>query len=896
LRLRLMLMSVVVVLLTILPAAWLVNNLLQAHLAQDVSRQLQSDVSAAFLYYQSLVERVVSAARTAAADTTVKTTLRLQILGQLQKHLDQLADQLHLDFLVIVDPEDGKILLPKFPHRVTRIDLADHPLAGQSAVARSSGGTLLEENAALLYLLEQKGRDIDFRPVVLIEAVAPVTLRDRVLGIMLAGVMVTDNHELIRGMEKASGGDSIAIVAANRLAASSVPEETMASQRFVRFPASLDYGNPFQPSLEDRIIFPLDRTEMIYDYQSLKTAGVMPETALVIMRPVETLLQVIARFRMLLLWIFGAAVLLSFAVAAVMSRSMAKPLHAITRSMLDIRQGEKVEPIVTGRNDEIGDMVRGFNEMAQSLERRIRELGAEIKSREQTEERLAAESERLRVTLQSMEDAVFALDVKGQIVLMNRVAEQLTGYSREQAVGRSLSKVFSPIDPRRGNEHVDPVQWLEGRQEKTSLVEGDLELVSENGDRRQVTLSGSSLIDRYGQVIGAVLVVRDVSAQRRMEEELARTQKLESVGVLAGGIAHDFNNLLTAILGNLSLATMVSSIDEPHYRNVRDAEKACLRARELTHQLLTFSRGGSPVKDTVDLEQLVRESAEFVAHGSSVRLRFFVDEDIQPVLVDRGQTGQVVDNLVINAIQASPDGGFVDIHLANITHEENSSLPLYGRRYVKISVQDYGTGISREHLDKVFDPYFTTKKMGSGLGLSICFSIVKKHGGHITAQSTPGRGSIFEVYLPAEECKPEAGFESECVAPISEKPESLYLLILDDEDMVRSVASQMLEMLGHTVEGAADGETVLQMYEKALEKGQPFDVVILDLTIPGGIGGEQVISRLKEIDSKVRTIAASGYCDHQVMSDPARYGFDAVIAKPFRLDDLGRVLRKVIYR
>jgi CheY-like chemotaxis protein len=338
---------------------------------------------------------------------------------------------------------------------------------------------------------------------------------------------------------------------------------------------------------------------------------------------------------------------------------------------------------------------------------------------------------------------------------------------------------------------------------------------------------------------------------------------------------------------------MVSSTEDAHYHNIEDAEKASLRARELTQQLLTFSRGGSPVKDTVDLEQLVRESAEFVAHGSSVRLRFSVEDEIWPVLVDRGQTGQVVDNLVINAIQASPEGGFVDIRMTNVTVDSDSPLPLSSGRYVRITVQDYGTGISREHLDKVFDPYFTTKEMGSGLGLSICFSIVKKHGGCITAESVPERGSVFHVYLPAVNAADIDPEESE-EAALAAGPRGLRLLLLDDEAMVRSVATQMIEKLGHQVDGVADGEDAVRVYRRAMDKGSPYDVVILDLTVPGGMGGEEVVRRLREMDPGVRAIVASGYSDHPVMADPEKFYFAAVIVKPFRLGDLARTLKKVM--
>jgi len=887
-----MVMSFIIILLPMILVAWSVLYLLQEHLARDVSDQLQSDVSAASLYYQGQVDRVRSAIATIALDNMVKTTLRLDISGQLQKHLVQLAAQHQFDFLLIVDPE-GYIKLSSLSLSKKDIDLSEHLVIASAKSIGVTAGTLLEENASLLHLLERSGKEIDFKPVVLFEAAAPITLRDNLLGIVLGGVMVTDNQELVHGIQTATGGDRVEIVAADRMAAGSeiVSQKDGRRQRF--FPVRLDYENHHSPGVDNRVICPLDRIELVYDFQPLTTPGREPEMALVVLRPVVEILQVFDSIRRALFLVFGAALLLALVAAVFMSQFISGPLHDITRSMQMMRQGEKVEPLECRRDDEIGELITGFNDMALSLDARIMELGEEIGSRRKAEDMLATESERLRAILQSMGDAVLAADIKGRVVLMNKVAEKLTGWTMDEAFGHPVHEILRTAGPDVNEGPVDLLDWIRTENQEKSVFL-DLQLLPKNGNKRLIRARGSRLIDSNKQVLGAVLVIRDVTGRRRMEEELARGQKLESVGVLAGGIAHDFNNMLTAILGNLSLARMVSLTSDAHYQNIEDAEKASLRARELTQQLLTFSRGGSPVKNSVDLKELIHESAEFVARGSKVRLRFTADDELWPVYVDRGQIGQVIDNLVINAIHSMPEGGFVDIGTINYQVEADSLLPLTSRRYVRIAVQDYGTGISKEDYDRIFDPYYTTKELGNGLGLAICFSIVKKHGGLIMVESEPGKGSVFYVYLPALDS--DNSTETQLVDDQSQSsPDSnRRVLVMDDDETVRSVVYKMLELLGYEVEEASDGVEAIRMYEQALKQGKRYDAVIMDLTVPGGMGGQGAVSRILKIDPGARAIVSSGYSSHEVMADYKKYGFVGVVVKPFRINELGRLLKEIL--
>ncbi len=897
LRLRLMAMSFILILLPMTVAAWSVMYIVQQHLYQDAGSRLQSDLSIASLYYQGQVDKVRSSIITVAMDNMVKTTLRLNIYGQLQRHIDELAVRHGLDFLLIVDPQGNVRLSSLFGHAVdielSEVNLAEHPMIASVARHGTTSGSLLEENGLLLYLLERMGKDIDYKPVVLIEAAAGITLREKVLGTVLGGIMVTDNRELVQGMEAAVGSGRVEIVAGDRMAAGSDLIEPDSGRRQVFFPDQLDYVHHSSPGIENTIVNPVTGERMVYDYQPLTMPGREAELALVTERPLARLLNVLANIRRALFMVFAAAVLVALGVAVVMSRSIARPLHEIAGSMRKMQQGEKVAPLECRRDDEIGDLVSGYNDMAQALEARIQELGNEISTRKEVEKNLATESERLRATVQSMDDAVLAVDTEGRLVLMNRVAEQLTGRPRDEAIGRPVREILTLSTLEVNGEQVDPLTWLQDEnQDRQSFM--DLQLSVPDGEDRIVSISGSRLVDNRKKILGAVLIIRDVTGQRKMEEEIARGQKLESVGVLAGGIAHDFNNLLTAILGNLSLARIVSSPDEAHYKNIEDAEKASLRARELTRQLLTFSQGGSPVKGRVNLKELVRESAEFVVRGSSVRLRFTADTELWPVHVDRGQIGQVIDNLVINSMQAMPDGGFVEIRIANDLPLNNEGDVLTGHRYVRVEVQDYGTGISKEEQAKIFDPYFTTKEVGNGLGLAICYSIVKKHGGHITVTSEPGRGSIFSVYLPAVE--PDRGEKQQpddkrkLVQAVTGK----RILIMDDEEMVCLVVCSFLEYLGYEVETASDGAAALDQYRLALDQGRRFDAVILDLTVPGGMGGKNTVGRLLEIDPAALAIVSSGYAGNIIMTNYIQYGFAGVVVKPFRINELSRVLKEVL--
>ncbi len=896
LRTRLMLSSFILILVPLALAGWLIFYLIQDHLREDAAAQLQSNLAAVSLYFNNQVERTHSAVLAAARDNVVKTTLRLGITGQLKKHLAELRRQNGLDFLFIIAP-DGHVPLAYLNEEISRasigaVDFSEHPVFSAVNNRQGVACTVLEESSFLLQLLEIQGKGIDFRPVVLVESAAMIVLRDTFIGTVFGGFMVTDNDDLIDEIESAVGGSHVEFVAADRMVAGTDNIHPLTGERRTFFPVKLDYTQHVFSGVDHPVRSPEDGVMMVFDYLPLSAPGQEPELALVVGRPLSDFLEVLYKIGKVLFLVFTAAVIVALAGAAVMSGSLARPLQDVVASMRRIRSGGQFIPLECQRDDEIGELISGYNEMALALDNRIRELGEEINYREEAEIKLAMESERLRVTLQSLDDAVVATDTAGDVVLMNRVAEQWTGWQREDGAGRPVKELFK-MTGSDGTILVDPLQLLHARQTPPhSSV--DLQMMDVQGKQRVVTISGSQLINRDGEILGSVLVLRDVTDRRRIDAEIARGQKLESVGVLAGGIAHDFNNLLTAILGNLSLARMVSSPESPHYKNIEDAEKASLRARELTQQLLTFSRGGSPVKGNVDLKELVRDSAEFVVRGANVQLRFAMDEDLWLVTVDRGQIGQVIDNLVINAMQAMPKGGFIDISLSNFLAGESRLLPLKESHYVQLVVQDHGAGIHDEHLGQIFDPYFTTKKEGNGLGLSICFSIIRKHGGYVTVDSKPGEGSRFSVYLPAISGEVFAKKEPESVVVNPRSGGGKRILVMDDDELVCSVVASILEHFGYDADFAADGAEALAMYGRARDQDRKYDLVIMDLTIPAGMGGVEAIKRLLELDPTAQAIVSSGYSSHEVMANYTEYGFVGVVVKPFKIDDLGRILQETL--
>jgi nitrogen-specific signal transduction histidine kinase/CheY-like chemotaxis protein len=396
--------------------------------------------------------------------------------------------------------------------------------------------------------------------------------------------------------------------------------------------------------------------------------------------------------------------------------------------------------------------------------------------------------------------------------------------------------------------------------------------------------------DTEGNVTHVIEVIEDITERLKMEEELHRSKKIESIGILAGGIAHDFNNLLTSIMGNVSLAKRFIDPSNKAYDRLNTTEKATHRAQDLTHQLLTFSRGGAPILRPVTLDLIVKQSVNFALSGTNISLDFSVDTELWPVEVDEGQISRVMQNIVTNAIDVMPNGGKLRVLLKNIEIEEQNRLQLQRGRYINITLQDEGSGIPQELREKIFDPFFTTKSNGTGLGLAICYSIIKKHQGMITFETDSNSGTCFHIYLPASELQPQADTsrEGEIIHGMGR------ILVMDDNEAVLETASEMLCHVGYKVELAKDGSEAVNFYRKALEAGQAYDVVILDLTVPGGMGGKEAIKLIRELDDNARCIVSSGYSNDPIMKEYNRYGFSGVVQKPYELGRLSRSVYNVM--
>jgi nitrogen-specific signal transduction histidine kinase/CheY-like chemotaxis protein len=387
----------------------------------------------------------------------------------------------------------------------------------------------------------------------------------------------------------------------------------------------------------------------------------------------------------------------------------------------------------------------------------------------------------------------------------------------------------------------------------------------------------------------------DVTERKKIEEERQKAAKLDSIGTLAGGIAHDFINLLTGILGNIQLADgyLLQNRADLAKGVLAEAEYASQRAKDLTQQLLTFSRGGAPVKKAVLIDKLIKESVTFTLRGSNVKPVFALPDNLWALEADEGQLNQVISNIVINADQAMPNGGIIRISARNIATGARQTLPLPEGKYVEIAIEDHGTGIPRSHFDKLFDPYFTTKHKGSGLGLATTYSIIKNHGGTITFESELGVGTTFHVYLPA--AKEKVKKEKEIAAATPPLPRTQgRILVMDDENVVRMVLDRMLTGAGYEVELTKEGTEAVQKYAEAKESGKPFDAVILDLTVPGGMGGKQAMAELLEIDPGVNAIVSSGYANDPVMAEFKNYGFRGVVVKPYDAQQMQKTLHGIL--
>jgi PAS domain S-box-containing protein len=510
----------------------------------------------------------------------------------------------------------------------------------------------------------------------------------------------------------------------------------------------------------------------------------------------------------------------------------------------------------------------------------IQGIARDITERKRMEDALRKAADEWRRTLDTISDMIMLIDSKSRIVRANLELSSKFDLDLSEILGKPYHHLIYGTDSPPG--FCPYLETLADGKEHTQ--ERHLDVFD-----RDYMVTSSPLLDEEGHLAGSVLVLRDITEKKKIVEHQQKAERLETIGILAGGIAHDFNNMLMAIMGNIQLAKMECNPDDEIFEALTEAENASLRARDLTHQLLTFSKGGAPIKKTAYIADLIKDSAGFALRGSNVRCEFSLPDDLWPVEIDEGQISQVINNLIINADHAMPEGGTIKVNAENMTIGSEESLPLQHGKYVKMSLKDHGVGIPPAHLPKIFDPYFTTKQKGSGLGLATSYSIIKKHDGYINVESEMGVGTTFDIYLPASrQEKMEKRAEAEGFFFGRGK-----ILAMDDEENIRSFIRRTLQLIGYEVELASDGAEAIELYKKATASSQAFDAVILDLTVPGGMGGKETIKKILKLNPDVKAIVSSGYANDPIMAEYEKYGFKGVIAKPYKIRELSEVLHRL---
>ena len=523
----------------------------------------------------------------------------------------------------------------------------------------------------------------------------------------------------------------------------------------------------------------------------------------------------------------------------------------------------------------------------------IQGIARNITERKQAGEALRESEEKYRTILESIEDGYYEIDLGGNFTFFNDSMCKISGYSRDELMGMNNRQYTDEVYAKEIYQAFNKV-YTTGKPDKSF----HWPVIRKDSTKRTVAASVSLRRDTEGEPIGFQGIVRDITVQKIMQEELLKAKKLESLGVLAGGIAHDFNNLMSAVVGYISLARMKMKPGSKGFKNLIEAEKASIQTRGLTARLITFSEGGEPVKETVPIGDLVKDSVGSSLKSSDINAEFSIPDDISLTKVDKDQMKRAIHNIVTNAQEAMGEQGTINVSCENTDIGVQDTLTLKVGKYVKISIEDQGPGIPDKDLAKIFDPYFSTKEMGTqkgmGLGLAVSDSIVKKHDGLITVKSELGTGTTLYIYLPTSVKEIiEAAPVKKPVTEIS-VTQGGKILVMDDEEVIRDVCNALLTHLGYEAEVAVEGVEAIEMYEKAMESEEPFDVVFLDLTNKVGMGGADTIVRLLEIDPDVKAIVATGYSGDPIMSNFREHGFRSALPKPFTLDQLKTALQDAI--
>jgi PAS domain S-box-containing protein len=505
-------------------------------------------------------------------------------------------------------------------------------------------------------------------------------------------------------------------------------------------------------------------------------------------------------------------------------------------------------------------------------------LGSEAVRPRQITKELLTVKRHFEVILESMKEGVLEVTSRGRIVNANRTALALTGKLEEMLLASHVHDIFQ-------NSDQETIRRLMETKQPRAATESGEALFQLNGKQLMV-----KVLPLEPQDPGAIVILEDVTERKRMEEQLLRARKMEAVGTLAGGIAHDFNNILTTIFGSVSLGKLHLNPGDELWQRFEEIEQASRRAKELARQLLPFSRGGGPIRKIVSLGPLLEEICLNFPVGPDVRINASVPEDLRPVDVDVSQIHLAITQLLTNAVEAMPGGGTVEVRAMMLHVDEGLHLALPAGKYVKISIEDHGGGIPESDLDRIFEPYYSKRKAGRGLGLATVYSVMERHQGCVTVETREGVGSVFHLFIPAVECgDPKPGTRvgrtdaGKC-----------RVLLMDDEVLVRKIAGQMLEHLGYSVVPAKDGEETIELYQAAQRNREPFDLVVLDLTVQQGMGGKEAAAELLRMDPAAKVIVSSGYSNDPVMSDHKAWGFKGIIEKPYQMKELQRELQRVI--
>jgi two-component system cell cycle sensor histidine kinase/response regulator CckA len=496
--------------------------------------------------------------------------------------------------------------------------------------------------------------------------------------------------------------------------------------------------------------------------------------------------------------------------------------------------------------------------------------------------------ELLATTLKSISDAVITTDLKGFITFLNPFAENLTGWNQDEALGKHIDLVFTLFDEKRGEQrNINTVQ--ETLKEGTTIVLENLLLQSKEIKRENILSSTSPIRDDKGSIIGAVVILRDMTEEKRLQKELMKTQRLESLAELAGSIGHEFNNLLTVILGNIELLKQAGGVKKEFIEGIGEAEIAAKKAKGLSTQLLTFSKRGEPVKQALDIKKVINNVIDSTVQNIPAEYECKFSDELWQIEANEALISEALERMMKKAVSLFTRGGKILVSADNVVIDEKTLIPLNPGIYVKVEIRENNVLMPGEQLENMFNPCFSIDNRTDGLDMAAAYSIVKSHGGTIIAKSGKDDGTVFFIYLPAlKEVKPPDK------SSMQQKSSGKKVLVMDDHELVRIIAGKILNHIGFEVEFARHGEEAVTMYREALEKGNPFHLVILDLTINFGLGAKDTIQKLLEIDPHVKAVVSSGYSNDPIIHNYHVYGFCGVITKPYEIEDFNRVVRKLV--